>query len=160
VAWNPSGTNVGRVMAVAEAGTNLAVFGSAGINVFANGAPTSSDGSILTWRSAGAIEATDGDGTWLVGVDGDGHVLRARSGEGPEAISDRFGLATDKVQLVAGSSAAPTAFLLESGAALSDGKKVTRWDGAPLGVAASATGAAMTTDGGVRVFDTALHESD
>jgi mono/diheme cytochrome c family protein len=160
VAWNPSGLNVGKVVAVAEEGTNVAVFSDAGLTVFANGAPASSDGSIVAWRAAGAIEATDGDGTWLVGVDGDGHVRRARVGDGPEDISDRFGLASDKVQLVAGSSSASTAFLLENGVALSDGKNVTRWDGAPLAVAVSAKGAAMTADGGLRVFDAALHETD
>jgi hypothetical protein len=147
-------------MAVAEEGTNVAVFSDAGLAMFANGAPASSDGSVLAWRSAAAIRGTDGAGTWLVGVSGDGHVLRARVGDGPEDVSDRFGLASEKVQLVAGGPGAPTAFLLEGGVALGDGKNVTRFDATPLAVAASANGAAMADGVGLRLFDAALHETD
>lgn len=159
VAWNASGANVGQVAAVAELGTSVTVFGSTGATVLTSGAPVASDASVVAWRAAGAIPSADGETTWVVGVDADGR-LRRMHGSALEDVSDRFGLADAKVADVGAASGAPTAFLLDDGVALSDGRSVTRWQGAMHGVAAGAGRAAVASDGAVRVFDAAGHETD
>ncbi|HEY8079909.1 MAG TPA: hypothetical protein VIF62_37515, partial [Labilithrix sp.] len=130
VTWNASNADVGKVDAVADTGTTVAVFGASGATVMAGGAVATVDGSIATWRSAGFVPEPGGAATWLVGVDGDGKLRHIQSDGTLEDATDIFGLLGAKIADVAASSASPFGFLLEGGVATSDGTHVTRWDGA------------------------------
>ncbi len=168
VAWNPSGTNVGQVKAVAENGGSFAVFGSSGVTMFTGGASAATDESVTDWRSAGVIPSADGTSTWIVGIGGDGHV-RWMSGVASslEDVTDRFGLLDAKVMDVASTADAktpPIGFVLENGIAVSDGKNVVRYDdGGEHMLAAGNNGLlaiASPAANAIRVLDAKGHETD
>ncbi len=153
VVWNSAGTDVGKVEAVVEQDKSVAVFGSAGLFVFTGGSLVASDGSVTAWKSAASIPSADGLTTWIVGVTGDGKVLRVHTDGPPEDVGERYGVATDKVQAVVG-DAGRVAFLFDAGFAVSDGKNVTRYQAAGLHSVASNGGfVALAVDGGLRLFD-------
>ncbi len=153
VTWNPSNASVGNVQAVADFEQTVAVFGAAGVTTFVGGAVLSTDATVTHWQSAAAIPSADDLGSWIVGVDGSGRVYRVRTQDTVEDVSDRYGLAQAQVTQIAGGNAV-TVFLLNGGAAVSDGKTVTRYDAATLeGAAASGDRAAIAVPEGVRIFE-------
>jgi mono/diheme cytochrome c family protein len=111
-----------------------------------------SDESITTWKAAAVVPSSNGLSTWMVGVDDAGHVQRVAEEGGPQDVSDRYGLAADKVQSVV-AGAGRVAFLLEKGVAVSDGANVTRYDVPAHGVAATAGIVAVADGSAVRIFD-------
>src|SRR5947209_5480706 len=102
VVWNPSNAPVGNVQAVAESGQTVAVFGAAGVTTFVGGAVLSTDATVTNWQSAAAIPSADDLGSWIVGVDGTGHIYRVRTQDTVENVSDRYGLAQAQVTQIAG----------------------------------------------------------
>ncbi|WP_394842448.1 cytochrome c [Pendulispora brunnea] len=151
VTWNPSSIETGQVQAVAEYDTTVAVFGAAGVTTFVSGSVVGTDPTVTAWRSAGVIPSASGLGTWIVGVDGQGRLQRVLGHDGVENVSDRFGLASDKVAGLAGSQRA-TGFLLEQGLATSDGTTVKHYTAPALRAVASAAGrVAIAADDGVRI---------
>jgi len=153
VTWNPSNTNVGQVQAVAEYDKTVAVFGAQGVTAFVSGAAVGTDATVTSWTSSGVMPSADGLGMWLVGIDGDGRLRRVGSQAAIEDVSDRFGLASDKVQALAGDTGV-TGFLLAQGLAVSDGKTVAHYDATTShGVAAGAAQVAVAVDSGVRIFE-------
>lgn len=93
VEWNPEHAEVGSVAAVADAGDDLLVVGDQGARIFVAGSPVATDRRLSTWRSAAAIPAANGGGTWLAALDGSGALHRVRARTSLEPISDRYGLA-------------------------------------------------------------------
>ncbi|WP_394827161.1 c-type cytochrome [Pendulispora albinea] len=153
VVWNPSNIAVGQVQAVAEYDKTVAVFGASGVSTFTSGALVGSDASVTSWRSAAVIPSASGLGTWIVGIDGKGRMKRVLGHEGIEDVSDRFGLTSEAVSSLAGSTGA-TGFLTERGIATSDGTTVTHYPSSELhAVAAGAGRVAVAVAGGVRIFD-------
>jgi len=119
------------------------------------GAVSATDTSVTAWRSAGVIAAADGEGQWLVGVDGAGHVYSIDAQDQLEDVSDRFGLVGQHVREVAGLGASESAFLLDQQIAVADGAQVTRYDLAVTGLAGGAARVAGVAGGAVHVFDLA-----
>ena len=151
VTWNPSSIETGQVQAVAEYDTTVAVFGAGGVTTFVSGSVAGTDTTVTAWRSAGVIRSASGLGEWIVGVDGEGHLQRVLGHDGVENVSDRFGLASDKVAELAGSEGA-TGFLLEQGLATSDGTTVRRYVAPALRAVASGAGhVAIAAEDGVRI---------
>jgi hypothetical protein len=165
VTWNASNVDVGEVTAVAEVGPTFTVFSSTGVTMFTSGAPVASDASITTWSSAGVIPSSDGTTTWILGIGAEGHLHLLRGPSALEDVSDRFGLRDAKVTAVSTTSGdgmtLPFAFLLERGVAVSDAKRVVRYDdGTDHAVAASKGRVAIASDGVVRVLDAHGREAD
>lgn len=159
VDWNPQKVEVGRVDAVVESDHELVVLGAAGASVFSAGALVAVDHSTSTWRAATTIPAADGNGRWIVAIDGDGRVRRLRERSSFETVSERWGLAGERVDAVVdlgrgfvGFLGAPTASA-PTFAAIADGKVVTRFDAAFLSLAGGGGRAAATFGDGVRVID-------
>ncbi len=153
VAWNPANVDVGAAEAVVEIDKSLLVLGSKGIVTLVSGAVVTTDGAITTWKSAAQLPSPDGQSTWVVGVDGNGVLQRMSiDGSPANAVSDRYGLAMDKVQDVAGG--APYAgFMLATGVAVTDGANVTRYQGTAKAIAAHGNAVALADGVAVRVFD-------
>jgi hypothetical protein len=157
--WNPTHTELGRIVAVAEAGDGTLLFGDQGVTLVAGGAVAANDASVNHWQSAGQISAADGSGVWAVGIDADGKLYRWRAGTSLENISDRYGLLSDAVLSVAAMKGPYVAFALKDAVAVADGAHVTRFD-VPTGRSLAAQAqrvAAVASDGSVRVLDAATH---
>lgn len=152
VAWNPSKLDLGTVQAVAEQDKSVLVFGTKGVDVLTSGSLVRSDESVTAWKSAAVVPSSNGLSTWTVGIDESGHVLRISDEGTPEDVSDRYGLAADRVLgVIAG--AGRVAFLLESGVAVSDGTNVTRFKVPARAVAASGSAVALADSTAIRIFD-------
>jgi hypothetical protein len=153
VEWNPNHVDVGRVAAIAESGEDLFVFGSSGAHVLAAGASVASDPSVVGWRSATTIPAADGNGTWVVGVDDKGRVLRVRDRSNLEVISGRFGLEKSDVHAIAALGPNRVAFALDKALAIVDGDRIHRHDYAFNAIAGGSGHGAGVGNGELRVFD-------
>jgi len=130
VAWNPGAAAVGKVSAVADVGSTVAVFGDGGATVLSSGAVVASDRSVTDWVDAQAIRGADGAPRWIVGVDGRGHLHYLRGMSSFEDVSARYGLDGRRVLGVAMLDRARVGFLLDQEIAVADGRRVVRY-GAP-----------------------------
>jgi mono/diheme cytochrome c family protein len=130
VPWNPGQAQVGKVSAVADAGSVVAVFGEAGAIVLSSGAVVVSDRAVTAWRHAQAVRGADGSSRWIVGVDGQGRLHYLRGVSSFEDVSSRYGLDGRRVLDVAMLDGGRVAFLLDREIAVADGHRVTRY-GAP-----------------------------
>ena len=153
VDWNPSKADLGKIAAVADLGNAAAVFSDKGLTVLVTGAVSATDGSVTAWRSAGVIPATDGDGQWLVGVDGTGHVRSIDAQQQLQDVSDRFGLEAQQVHEVAGLGPSTSAFRLDGQLAVADGATVTRYDLPVTGLAGGRQRLAGVARDGVHLLD-------
>jgi mono/diheme cytochrome c family protein len=152
VPWNPSNVDVGTVQAVAEQDGSVIVFGSKGVQTLTSGSLVTSDESVTAWRSAAVVPSADGLSTWMVGVDDAGRLQRVLAVGAPDDVSDRYGLASDKVQSIVG-GAGRVAFLLENSFAVGDGTSVTRYKVPARAIAATGSLVALADGGTVRIFD-------
>jgi hypothetical protein len=134
VAWNPAAVPVGRVSAVADAGTTVAVFGDAGATVLSSGAVVASDRSVTDWVDAEAIRGADGSPRWIVGIDGKGRLHYLRGMSSFEDVSARYGLDGRRVLGAAMLDPTRVGFLLDGEIAVADGRRVTRYGAPPLAV--------------------------
>jgi hypothetical protein len=130
VAWNPASAPVGKVSAVADVGSTVAVFGDGGATVLSSGAVVASDRSVTDWVAAEAIRGADGSPRWIVGVDARGRIHYLRGLSSFEDVSSRYGLDGRRVLGVAMMDKARVGFLLDQEIAVADGRRVTRY-GAP-----------------------------
>jgi mono/diheme cytochrome c family protein len=162
VDWNPTHVEVGRVTAVADRGTEVAVFSEGAATVLDAGAVTVVDRAVARWTSAATIAAADGSGTWLVGIDGDGRVRRLRGRAGFEDVSARWGLEHASVLDVATSPRGAVFVILPALSsqspymhpppelAVADGARVAHFSGiTPRAVAAGGGVIACATTNGV-----------
>ena len=154
VQWDATDGGVGQVQAVTENAEQVYVFGDSGAQVFAGGAPLSSDATVTAWNGAATIPAADGNGNWAVGLDKDGKLWRVRATGVLEPISGRYGLDREAVLDLVAMGAGYTAFALGSSIAISDGTNVTRYD-VPADALAGGAGLVAWADkaGLVRRFD-------
>jgi hypothetical protein len=151
--WNSADAGTGAVAALVELDGEQVLFSDHGATVFLGGVPYASDPTVTAWRGAGRIPGPDGTGDWAVGISGDGALLRV-SGAGLLApVSDRFGLAQEKVVALAATGGPGVAFALESGLAVSDGAVVRRYDVQPRALAGGGGKVAWTETGAVRRLD-------
>lgn len=132
VEWNHAHAEIGPVRAVADAGDTVVVFGDGQATILTGGAVVAVDHSVARWTAAAVVPAADGNGTWIVGVDGDGRVLRLRNNSAFEGVSDRWGLANDRVLGVAAIGPTSCGFLLSGELTVADGQHVTRYTTGPL----------------------------
>jgi hypothetical protein len=149
VPWNPSQAPVGRVSAVADAGSIVAVFGDAGATVLGSGAVVAVDRSVTDWASASTIAGADGAALWIVGVDRRGHLYYLRGSSAFEDVSARYGLDGRAFRAASMIDATRVGFLVAGGLAIADGRNVARYEGLPplLDLAGGGgRGAAMGTD--------------
>lgn len=154
VDWNRAHADLGPVRAVADVGDTVVVFGDGQATILSAGVVASVDHSIARWAAAGAIPAADGNGTWIVGVDGDGRVLRLRNAGAFESVSDRWGLEREKVRAVATLAPGIAGFLLAGELAVADGQRVTRYATGPVASLSGNGGrVALLGDRGLRVLD-------
>jgi mono/diheme cytochrome c family protein len=100
VAIDPApGPALGDARAVVEASGGLYVFDAGGVRVIAGGAIAGA--AARAWRSAALASSPDGDGAWVLGVDGDGRVLHVGDGAAIEDVGDRYGVAGAGVTAIA-----------------------------------------------------------
>jgi hypothetical protein len=132
VTWNPAAVPVGKVSAVADVGTTVAVFGDGGATVLSSGAVVASDRSVTDWVDAQAIRGADGAPRWIVGVDGKGRLHYLRGMSSFEDVSSRYGLDGRRVRGVAMLDPTRVGFLLDQEIAVADGRRVTRYGGPVL----------------------------
>ena len=157
VEWNAGHAPLAAVRAVADSGGVAVAFADGGAAVIAGGAVIAVDRAVPRWTAAGTIPAADGTGPWIVGVDGQGRVLRLRGRSAFEPVSDRFGLAADRVLGVADAGGRYAGFLLADGLALADGATMVRYAAGPLGALAAGGGRLALGGAPVRVLDAATH---
>jgi mono/diheme cytochrome c family protein len=102
------------------------------------------------------LPAADGRGTWAVGLDDSGRLWRAHPGGALEEISDRYGLAGDRISDVAAAGGRLVVFLLDGALVVADGERVARY-GAPgaRAVAAGGRTAALLLPDRIEVLDLA-----
>jgi mono/diheme cytochrome c family protein len=154
VGWNPAAAPVGKVRAVADAGTVVAVFGDAGATVLSSGAVVATDRSVTDWVDAQTIRGADGSPRWIVGVDGKGRLHYLRGMSSFEDVSSRYGLDGRRVLGVAMLDSARVGFLLDGEIAVADGHRVTRYGVSPLDALLGGGGfGAGVGSGAVTVFD-------
>lgn len=156
--WNPSSADVGAADAVVDRDGSVTVFGSKGIATLTAGALASVDPSITKWRTAATLPSPDGLSSWVVGIDGEGRVLRAAGTRALDDVSERYGLKDRPVRAVAGAERA--VFLLDRGFAVTDGTHVVHYDLPVEAIAAWGPRAAVAGDGVVRVFEGARLEKE
>jgi hypothetical protein len=131
VPWNPSRAQVGRIAAVADAGSIVAVFGDAGATVLGSGAVVAIDRSVTEWANAGTIAGADGSALWIVGIDRHGHLHYLRGTSAFEDVSSRYGLDGRAFRAASMLDATRVGFLLDGGLAIADGRAVARYDALP-----------------------------
>ena len=154
VPWSAGKAEPSRVVAVAELGDSVVVVGDAA-TIFVGGTQASVDASARGWTWAGTIAAPDGSGTWLVATTVDGELRRVRARSTLERVSDRFGLAGDRVRAACSAGPHDTVFLLDDGLARSDGGHVHRVDGKFTSIACAPGVIAATSPSGVRLLGSA-----
>jgi hypothetical protein len=131
VPWNPSQAPVGRVSAVADAGSIVAVFGDAGATVLGSGAVVAVDRAVTDWTSASTIAGADGSARWIVGIDRRGHLYYLRGTSAFEDVSARYGLDGRAFHAASMIDATRVGFLVQGGLAVADGQRVARYDALP-----------------------------
>ncbi|MFO0593225.1 MAG: cytochrome c [Polyangiaceae bacterium] len=173
VAWNPGRAEIGHVSHVADSGEDTLILSSSGAFFFVNGALVGSDRRNADWRAAAPIPAADGQGTWLVGLDGEGALSRVRARTSMERISDRYGLGSRRVQGLGSLGQGLAGFTMDdpplsigatelsrSNFAVADGARVSAFDLPLFHVFAGGAGkAAWAEPQGVRVLAPALGRS-
>ncbi len=153
VEWNHAHADVGPVRAVADSGDTVVLFGDGQATILAGGAVVAIDRSVTRWAAAGTVPAADGNGTWIIGVDAAGRVLRLRNGSAFEPVSDRWGLGRDRVLGVTAIGPTTAGFLLASELAVADGHQVTRYPIGPLQSLSGGGGRAALVGDSLRVFE-------
>ncbi|MEP7120632.1 MAG: cytochrome c [Byssovorax sp.] len=153
VEWNRAHTEIGPIRAVADAGDTVVVFGDGQATILAGGAVVAVDHSVARWTAAGVVPAADGNGTWIVGVDGDGRILRLRNNSAFEGVSDRWGLDHDRVLGVTTVGPTSAGFQLAGEIAVADGQRVTRFATGPLQGLRGGGGRAALGGDPLRVFE-------
>jgi len=114
---------LGTAVGIAEADSRVLILERDRATLIRSGVAISIPSS-RRWRSAGAIPAADGAGTWLVAIDEAGDLYRLRD-NAFEAVSDRYGLR--HIHTACSPKPEMTAFLLDDEVAVTDGARVTRW---------------------------------
>jgi hypothetical protein len=155
VDWNPGHQSIVGVRAVADAGNDVVAFADGAATVLSGGRVVAVDASVPRWISAGTLPAADGSGTWIVGVDGDGHVRRLLAKRTLELVSDRFGLSEACVSEVATLGPGSSGFRLHDQIAVADGAHVTRYATGPLATLVGGGGRAGFGGDRLRVLDVA-----
>ncbi|WP_437754527.1 c-type cytochrome [Sorangium sp. So ce1389] len=156
VAW-PAPGELGPVRALADDGRRVVLFHDGAAAIFVDGALARVDRAPHRWASAAALPAPDGHGTWIVGVDAEGRLLRL-PGEGSfELVSDRYGLERAAVRAALGLGGGGAAFALDGEIAVADGALVTRYATGPLAAFAAGGGRVAFAPGGdgLRALDVA-----
>ncbi|WP_437305387.1 c-type cytochrome [Sorangium sp. So ce388] len=147
VAW-PAPGELGPVRALADDGRRVVLFHDGAAAIFVDGALARVDRAPHRWASAAALPAPDGHGTWIVGVDAEGRLLRL-PGEGSfEPVSDRYGLERAAVRAALGLGGGGAAFALDGEIAVADGALVTRYATGPLAAFAAGGGRVAFAPGG------------
>jgi hypothetical protein len=123
VAWNPAQAQVGRVRAVADAGSVVAVFGDAGATVFASGSVVATDHTVTDWVEGDTIRGADGTPRWIVGIDAKGHVYYLRGLSSFEDVSARYGLDGERALAAVMLDSGHVGFLLDREVAIADGRR-------------------------------------
>jgi mono/diheme cytochrome c family protein len=144
--WNPGHVDVGKVIAVADAGNDVVVFSENAATILSGGALGAVDRAIASWSSASAIPAADGSGMWIVGVDDKGRVLRLRNKSRFVDVSDRYDLASSKVARAFGLGGELVSFDLGDALAVADGVTVKL-----LAIPSKRSASSMSAGGGGHV---------
>ncbi|WP_437966536.1 cytochrome c [Sorangium sp. So ce260] len=140
VAW-PAPGELGPVRAVADDGDRVVLFHDGAAAVFVDGALARVERAPHRWVSAAVLPAPDGYGTWIVGVDAEGRLLRLSSKGAFELVSDRYGLERAAVRAAAGLGlGGGAAFALDGEIAVADGESVARYATGPLAAFAAGGG--------------------
>ncbi len=148
VAW-PAPGGLGPVRAVADGGDRVVLFHDGAAAVFVNGALDRVERAPHRWVSAAALPAPDGHGTWIVGVDAEGRLLRLPGQGAFELVSDRYGLERAAVRAAAGLGLdGGAAFARDGEIAVADGESVTRYATGPLAAFAAGGGRVAFAPGG------------
>ena len=160
VDWNPEHAAVGKVDAVADVGSDVVVFSDVGATVLSEGAIVAVDHSASRWSFATSIAAADGNGSWIVGLDDRGRVLRLRGRSVMEPVSERWALSREPVHALVSLDEGVIGFALDGGLAIADGKTITRFDLGNVGALSGGGGrGAVLLDGEVRTFDVSMKEA-
>ena len=131
VEWSGAREAEGAPTAVADDGDDLLMVTGARLTLLRAGVVIARvDSPSGTWRDVARVPAADGGGSWLIAVDGRGHVLRPRATGSLEEVGERWGLGEGGVRGVRALGERRVAFLLESELAIADGEQVRR---VPLG---------------------------
>ncbi|WP_437811042.1 c-type cytochrome [Sorangium sp. So ce1078] len=148
VAW-PAPGELGPVRAVADDGDRVVLFHDGAAAVFVNGALARVERAPHRWVSAAVLPAPDGYGTWIVGVDAEGRLLRLPSKGAFELVSDRYGLERAAIRAAAGLGlGGGAAFALDGEIAVADGESVARYATGPLAAFAAGGGRVAFAAGG------------
>ncbi len=154
VVWNPAQVDLGSVTALAEFEHGVVVFGDQGAAVLLGGAVVGRSTVARSWRSAAEIPAGDGTSArWVVGINGEGRLLRLRAGYDFDDITERYRLGDAPVQAVVSLGATAAAFTFADGFAIADGTTITRYDGAFPNPAGGGKLASIASSQAVRVFE-------
>jgi mono/diheme cytochrome c family protein len=154
VDWNANKADFGKIAAVTDIGQSTVVFSDQGMAVMVAGAVSANDTSVTAWQSAGVVPAADGEGQWIVGMDGMGEIFTVNANDQLENVSDRWGLNGQNVHAVAALGGAVAAFQLDGQLAVADGIDVTDYAMTLTGFSgAYGRVAGVSSDGKVHVFD-------
>ncbi|XYH96552.1 c-type cytochrome [Sorangium sp. So ce1128] len=156
VAW-PAPGELGPVRALADDGRRVVLFHDGAAAIFVDGALARVERAPHRWASAAALPAPDGHGTWIVGVDAEGRLLRLPGDGSFELVSDRYGLERAAVRAALGLGGGGAAFALDGEIAVADGALVTRYATGPLAAFAAGGGRVAFAPGGdgLRALDVA-----
>ncbi len=151
--WNAKDVPTGNIFAVSDLNEDTVVFSDQGAMVFTAGIPLVTDSAVRSWRTAAVVPAGDLAGSWLVAVDGTGHVRRLRDRSVMEDVSDRYGLLKEDIQeVIASDPQIRTVFALPQELAVSDGQKVSRFSLSLRGISGGSGRVVGFGDTGVTVF--------
>jgi hypothetical protein len=159
VAWNPGNAALGRVRAIADGGSVVAVFSDRGATVLSAGSTAATDASITDCASAAAIAGADGTAQWILGIRDNGRMVHLRGLRTFEDVTDRYGLGNARVLGATALGNGDVAFLLAGAIAIADGEHVMRYasaDGVTFDELAGGAGfGAEVAKSEVRVLDLA-----
>jgi hypothetical protein len=156
VAWNGGGASFGKVRAVADAGDVVTVFSDTGATVLSSRAVVATDASMKSCVDAATIAGADGTPRWIVGVDGAGHLHHLRASSAFEDVSERYGLAGQRIREATSMGTGLVGFRLDGDVAIADGSAVSRYALGPLSsfVGGGRLGVGVGADG-LHVLDVA-----
>ena len=124
VVWNPANAPIAHVRAVADSGDVVAVFTDDGASILSAKALVAKDESAKGWPMGSTIVAPDGTTSWIVGIDGQGHVHRLRGMTSFEDVTARYGLGDRKVREAALAGPGKVGFLLDGQVAVGSASKI------------------------------------